>query len=109
MSIDVRSKSLESNQAPTLYGPIKKNDFISSEETDLASLIEKLEFTEDLYPFFGAVVNRVGKFKIELSVSQIKRLIKIFFDLKFKYLFFTNNDIELFNEFLIETAESVVI
>ena len=108
LSIDVRSKSLESNLAPTLYGPIKKNNFISTEETDLGSLIEKLEFTEDLYPFFGAVVNRVGRFKIEtFSLADKKTYQDILLPQNSNIYFFTNKDIDLFNEFLIETTESV--
>ena len=108
LSMDIRGKGLETNLNPVVVGPVKQNDFIYSENIKLNELIKNLEFADNVYPFFGVVMNDVGNFKLSpFSLSDADTYRDIEVKPNSVIRFFANEDIKVFNDLLQESAEDL--
>ncbi len=108
LSMDIRGKGLETNLNPVVVGPVKQNDFIYSENIKLNELIKNLEFADNVYPFFGVVMNDVGNFKLSpFSLSDADTYRDIEVKPNSVIRFFANEDIQVFNDLLQESAEDL--
>ncbi len=108
LSMDIRGKGLETNLNPVVVGPVKQNDFIYSENIKLNELIRNLEFADNVYPFFGVVINDVGNFKLSpFSLSDADTYRDIEVKPNSVIRFFANEDIQVFNDLLQESAEGL--
>ena len=108
LSMDIRGKGLETNLNPVVVGPVKQNDFIYSENIKLDDLIKKLEFADNVYPFFGVVMNDVGNFNLSpFSLTDPATYKNIEVKPNSVIRFFANEDIKIFNELLEESVDEL--